>query len=74
MSSASQAQRVSTDPSDSAASKQRLYLVAFASFGLLIAVQFRHLFGPPPVNAETAPGPQASQPTGDMMATEPTVP
>jgi hypothetical protein len=74
MSSASQAQRVSTDPSDSAASKQRLYLVAFASFGLLIAVQFRHLFGPAPVNAEPASVPQASQPSGDTIQPKPPAP
>jgi hypothetical protein len=70
MTSAPQAQRVSTDSSDSAASKQRLYLVAFASFGLLIAVQFRHLFGPPPASAEPAPAPQSSQTFDDTPPPE----
>ncbi len=36
--------RASTDHEQSRNSKQKLYVVAFASFGLLIAVQFRHLF------------------------------
>lgn len=70
MSSASPVQRVSTDPNDSANSKQRLYLVAFASFGLLIAVQFRHLFGPPPVSAEAAPAPPVTESPAEPTTTE----
>ncbi|HVU87825.1 MAG TPA: hypothetical protein VHD36_10930 [Pirellulales bacterium] len=49
MTLASPAQPVSTDPGGSTNSKQKLYLVAFASLGLLISVQFRHLFARPDV-------------------------
>ncbi len=71
MTLASPAQPVPADQGGSSSTKQMLYLVAFASFGLLISVQFRHLFVRPGVAAtpsSTAPSVQPSP--GDERRTD----
>ncbi|HEY4311159.1 MAG TPA: hypothetical protein VGN12_17045 [Pirellulales bacterium] len=54
MTLATQAKQETTEQGSSTNSKQKLYVVAFASLGLLITVQFRNLFPPRPEATSTA--------------------
>jgi hypothetical protein len=61
MTLASQAKQETTEQGSSTSSKQKLYVVAFASLGLLITVQFRNLFPPRPEAAPSAPQSTAAE-------------